>query len=104
MKPRYDQPLSSCRRHRGSFETKMFGGTRISARANRRSPPPTGDYDGFEAAIVPAFPRRRLGILVDEQFAPPFCACGGEGYATRAREKERPDEFDFETEKTSRNT
>ena len=56
--------------HRGSFQKKMFGWD------GELSPQQTSDigatkqaiYDGFKAAVVDGVPKRKAGILVDEQF------------------------------------
>jgi len=86
--------------HRGSFQKKMFGWD------GELSPQQTSDiaatkqaiYDGFKAAVVDGVPKRKAGILVDEQFGAAILRDAvAQGYMTACpAEKSGQDEFDFE--------
>ena len=56
--------------HRGSFETKMFGwhGDLNAAQTAEIAAAKQVIYDGFKAAIAVGVPKKKAGILVDEQF------------------------------------
>ena len=97
----YDQPLYILPfDHRGSFETKMFGwhGDLNAAQTAEIAAAKQVIYDGFKAAVAAGVPRKKAGILVDEQFGAAILRdAAASGYTTACpAEKSGQDEFDFE--------
>jgi len=97
----FDQPLYVLPfDHRGSFETKMFGwhGDLTAAQTAEIAAAKQVIYDGFKAAVAAGVPRKKAGILVDEQFGAAILRdAAANGYATACpAEKSGQDEFDFE--------
>ena len=97
----YDQPLYILPfDHRGSFETKMFGwhGDLNAAQTAEIAAAKQVIYDGFKAAVAAGVPRKKAGILVDEQFGAAILHdAAASGYTTACpAEKSGQDEFDFE--------
>ena len=97
----YDRPLYILPfDHRGTFQTKMFGwkGALTAAQTAEIAAAKQVIYDGFKAALAGGVPKRKAGILVDEQFGAAILADAAEhGYSTSCpAEKSGQDEFDFE--------
>jgi len=86
--------------HRGSFETKMFGwhGDLNAAQTAEIAAAKQVIYDGFKAAIAVGVPKKKAGILVDEQFGSAILRdARANGYTIACpAEKSGQDEFDFE--------
>ena len=92
----YIQPFD----HRATFETKMFGWT-PPLDADQTAQIATAKrviFDGFKAAVGGGVPKKKAGILVDEQFGAAILHdASAEGFITAApAEKSGQDEFDFE--------
>ena len=64
-KPLYIQPFD----HRGSFETKMFGwkGDLTPEQTAEIAASKQVIYHGFRNAVLAGVPKKKAGILVDEQ-------------------------------------
>jgi 5-dehydro-2-deoxygluconokinase len=97
----FDQPLYVLPfDHRGTFQTKMFGwkGALTAAQSAEIAALKQVIYDGFEAALEAGVPRKKAGILVDEQFGDAILRDAAvHGYTTAlTAEKSGQDEFDFE--------
>ena len=86
--------------HRGSFETKMFGwhGDLNAAQTAEIAAAKQLIYDGFKAAVAGGVPKKKAGILVDEQFGSAILRdARANGYTIACpAEKSGQDEFDFE--------
>jgi myo-inositol catabolism protein IolC len=86
--------------HRGSFETKMFGwhGDLTAAQTAEIAAAKQVIYDGFRAAVEAGVPKKKAGILVDEQFGASILRdAADEGFTIACpAEKSGQDEFDFE--------
>ncbi len=86
--------------HRGSFETKMFGwhGDLNAAQTAEIAAAKQVIYDGFKAAIAVGVPKKKAGILVDEEFGSAILRDARvNGYTIACpAEKSGQDEFDFE--------
>src|SRR5262249_18615377 len=95
-KPLYLLPFD----HRGSFETKMFGwhGDLTAAQTAEIAAAKQVIYDGFKVAVEAGVPKRKAGILVDEQFGAAILRdAAAQGYTIASpAEKSGQDEFDFE--------
>src|SRR5262245_20254376 len=97
----FDQPLYSLPfDHRGSFQTKMFGGQRDlnAAQTAEIAAAKQVIYEGFKAAIAAGVPKAKAGILVDQQFGSAILRdARANGYhAACPAEKSGQEEFDFE--------
>jgi 5-dehydro-2-deoxygluconokinase len=97
----FDQPLYILPfDHRGSFETGLFGwkGTLTAEQAARIADAKQAIYDGFKAAVDAGVPKRKAGMLVDEQFGAAILRDARAAGFTIAcpAEKSGQDEFDFE--------
>ena len=86
--------------HRGSFEKGMFGwrGPLTLAETTIVEAPKRIIYAGFEDAIAAGVPKRKAGIVVDEEFSDPILRDAvGQGYiVVYPVEKPGQTEFDFE--------
>ena len=86
--------------HRGSFQRKMFGweGELSPQQTTEIASTKQAIYDGLKAAVAAGVPKRKAGILVDEQFGAAILRDAAEqGYMTACpAEKSGQDEFDFE--------
>jgi 5-dehydro-2-deoxygluconokinase len=86
--------------HRGSFQKKMFGwdGELSVQQTSDIAATKLAIYDGFKAAVAEGVPKRKAGILVDEQFGAAILRDAvTQGYMTACPvEKSGQDEFDFE--------
>jgi 5-dehydro-2-deoxygluconokinase len=97
----FDQPLYiPTLDHRGTFQKEMLGWEGLL------NPRQTAEiaalkeiiYDGFKSALAGGMPRRRAGLLVDEQFGAGILRdAASHGYTTACpAEKSGQDEFDLE--------
>ena len=86
--------------HRGSFQTKMFGwtGTLSASQTAEIASTKQVIYDGFKSALQAGVPKKKTGILVDEQFGAAILHhAAANGYTTACpAEKSGQEEFDFE--------
>ena len=86
--------------HRGSFQTKMFGWTGTLSPSQTAEIASTKQviYDGFKSALQAGVPKKKAGILVDEQFGAAILRdAAANGYTTACpAEKSGQEEFDFE--------
>jgi myo-inositol catabolism protein IolC len=86
--------------HRGSFQTKMFGwtGTLSASQTAEIASTKQVIYDGFKSALQAGVPKKKAGILVDEQFGAAILHdAAANGYTTACpAEKSGQEEFDFE--------
>jgi myo-inositol catabolism protein IolC len=86
--------------HRGSFQTKMFGwtGTLSASQTAEIASTKQVIYDGFKSALQAGVPKKKAGILVDEQFGAAILHdAAANGYPTACpAEKSGQEEFDFE--------
>jgi 5-dehydro-2-deoxygluconokinase len=86
--------------HRGSFETGMFGwhGALNPDQTAQIASAKQIIYDGFKQAIAAGVPKRKAGILVDEQFGAAILRdAATQGYHIACpAEKSGQEEFDFE--------
>src|SRR5580692_11586814 len=86
--------------HRGSFQTKMFGwtGTLSASQTAEIASTKQVIYDGFKSALQAGVPKKKAGILVDEQFGAAILRDAAKyGYTTACpAEKSGQEEFDFE--------
>ena len=95
-RPLYIQPFD----HRGSFQTKMFGWQ--SPLSDAQTAEIAGAkrviYDGFLAALAAGVPKKKAGILVDEQFGAAILRDAALNNVVTAcpAEKSGQEEFDFE--------
>jgi 5-dehydro-2-deoxygluconokinase len=93
--PRYVLPFD----HRGTFQTRMFGweGDLNARQAAEVTAVKELIYDGFKSALEGGVPRRKAGLLVDEQFGAGMLRDAASREYTRAcpAEKSGRDEFDL---------
>jgi myo-inositol catabolism protein IolC len=97
----YDRPLYVLPfDHRGTFQKNMFGwsGTLTEEQTTKIAAMKRVIYDGFQAALTGGVPKKKAGILVDEQFGADILRDAAKhGYVTACpAEKSGQDEFDFE--------
>jgi 5-dehydro-2-deoxygluconokinase len=97
----FDQPLYVLPfGHRGTFQTKMFGGTgaMTAGRSAEIAALKQVIYDGSRAALAGGVPERKAGILVDEQYGAAILRdAAARGYTTAlTAEESGRDEFEFE--------
>jgi myo-inositol catabolism protein IolC len=95
-KPLYVLPFD----HRATFSKNMFGwqGQLSPAQTSEIAAVKQVIYDGFKAAVADGVPKKRAGILVDEQFGSAILRdAQKQGFITSSpAEKSGQNEFDFE--------
>ena len=86
--------------HRGTFQKNMFGwsGSLNDEQTAKIAAMKKVIYDGLKEALAGGVPKRKAGILVDEQFGAEILRdAANHGYITACpAEKSGQDEFDFE--------